>query len=69
MSLSKNDLKKFSSLKRKTKRKELGAFVVEGVKNCKELIKSNFQIIAILITEKKLLSEFKKKMIVTMMLV
>ena len=65
MSLSKNDLKKFSSLKRKTKRKELGAFVVEGVKNCKELIKSNFQIISILITEKKLLSEFPNGILIS----
>ncbi len=48
MPLSKNDLKDFSSLHRKTKRQELGLFIVEGRKNCMELIKSNFEIVCIL---------------------
>ncbi len=65
MSISKNDLKKFSSLKRKTKRKELGAFVVEGVKNCKELIKSRLQILTLLITEENLLSDFPNGIIIS----
>ena len=42
MSISKNELKKISSLNRKSKRKEHGLFIVEGEKNCKELINSNF---------------------------
>jgi len=65
MSISKNDLKKFSSLKRKTKRKELGAFIVEGIKNCKELIKSDFQVIKIFITEKDLLIHFPNGILVS----
>jgi RNA methyltransferase, TrmH family len=44
MTISRNDLKKFSSLKRKSKRNELGLFVVEGKKICNELIKSDFEI-------------------------
>ena len=39
MPLSKNDLRDFSSLHRKTKRQELGLFIVEGKKNCLELVK------------------------------
>ena len=40
MSISKNELKKISSLNRKSKRKEHGLFIVEGEKNCKELEKA-----------------------------
>ena len=65
MSISKNDLKKFSSLKRKVKRKELGAFIVEGVKNCKELLRSDFQIITILTTENDLLIDFPNGTIIS----
>ena len=52
MSISKNELKKISSLNRKSKRKEYGLFIVEGEKNCKELIASNFEIEVILATSK-----------------
>jgi RNA methyltransferase, TrmH family len=50
MPLSKNDLKKFSSLDRKSKRKEHGLFIVEGRKNCEELIKSDVVIEELFIT-------------------
>ena len=50
MYISKNDLKKISSLNRKSKRKEHGLFIVEGEKNCKELIKSNFEVKVILVS-------------------
>jgi len=50
MPLSKNDLKKFSSLDRKSKRKEHGLFIVEGRKNCEEFIKSNIVIEELFIT-------------------
>jgi len=59
MTISNADLKKFSSLKRKTKRKELGWFIVEGVKSCKELVKSNFDIIQLLATH-EIINEFPK---------
>ena len=52
MSISKNELKKISSLNRKSKRKEHGLFIVEGEKNCKELINSNYEIEIILATSK-----------------
>ena len=52
MSISKNELKKISSLKRKSKRKEHGLFIVEGEKNCKELIESSFEVELILATSK-----------------
>ena len=42
MTISNNDLKKYSSLNRKNKRKEHQLFVVEGEKICKELIKNDF---------------------------
>ncbi len=58
MPISKNDLKKISSLKNKTNRTKLGCFVVEGIKNCKELINSDFKVIAIYITENELLNSF-----------
>ena len=44
MSISKNELKKLVHLNRKSKRKEHGLFIVEGEKNCKELIKSNYEV-------------------------
>ena len=50
MPLSKNDLKKFSSLDRKSKRKEHGLFIVEGRKNCEELIKSDMVIEELFVT-------------------
>ena len=52
MSISKNELKKISSLNRKSKRKEYGLFIVEGEKNCKELIESDFEIEMILASSK-----------------
>lgn len=52
MSISKNELKKISSLNRKSKRNEHGLFIVEGEKNCKELIKSNFEVEIILASPK-----------------
>ena len=42
--LTKSDIKQINSLKRKSKRKEYGLFVVEGVKIVKELINSDFKI-------------------------
>ena len=51
MPLSKNDLRDFSSLHRKTKRQELGLFIVEGKKNCLELVKSNFEVLCICTTD------------------
>jgi len=52
MTISRNDLKKFSSLKRKSKRNELGLFIVEGKKICSELIHSEFEIERLFSTEK-----------------
>ena len=51
MPLSKNDLRDFSSLHRKNKRHELGLFIVEGKKNCMELVKSNFEVVCICTTD------------------
>lgn len=42
--LTKSDIKLINSLKRKSKRKEHGLFVVEGVKIVKELLNSDYQI-------------------------
>lgn len=42
--LTKSDIKRINSLKRKSKRKENGLFVVEGVKIVRELIESDYQI-------------------------
>jgi TrmH family RNA methyltransferase len=50
MDISRNDLKKFSSLKRKKKRHEHDLFVVEGEKICSELHKSNLEIVITLAT-------------------
>ena len=50
MDISRNDLKKFSSLKRKIKRHEHNLFVVEGEKICSELHSSNLEIIITLAT-------------------
>ena len=50
MAISKNDLKEFSSLKRKSKRLELGLFLVEGIKNCEELLASDYEVVAVLTT-------------------
>lgn len=57
MSISKTEIKKFTLLNRKSKRKELGLFIVEGEKICLELIKSNIIIEAIYAT-KKLIEKF-----------
>ena len=51
MPLSKNDLRDFSSLHRKIKRQKLGLFIVEGKKNCLELVKSNFEVVCICTTD------------------
>jgi len=42
--LTKSDIKRINSLKRKSKRKENGLFVVEGVKIVRELMDSDFKI-------------------------
>ena len=52
MPLSRNDLKTYSSLHRKTKRIENGIFIAEGIKICKEAIQSNLKIERLLVTEK-----------------
>ena len=65
MPISKNDLKKISSLKIKSKRINLGCFVVEGLKNCKELINSDFKVLEIYITEKELINYFPKATIIS----
>jgi len=57
MTISNNDLKKYSSLNRKIKRKEHQLFVVEGEKICKELLKNDFKFESIFTTE-DLQSEF-----------
>ena len=57
MTISNNDLKKYSSLNRKNKRKEHQLFVVEGEKICKELIKNDFEYESIF-TTKDLQNEF-----------
>jgi TrmH family RNA methyltransferase len=57
MTISNYDLKKFSSLNRKIKRKEHQLFVVEGEKICKELLKNDFEFESI-ITTKDLQDEF-----------
>jgi TrmH family RNA methyltransferase len=51
MTISNNDLKKFSSLNRKIKRKEHQLFVVEGEKICKELLKNDFEFESIFTTK------------------
>ena len=51
MTISNYDLKKYSSLNRKIKRKEHQLFVVEGLKICKELIKNDFEYESIFITK------------------
>tara|TARA_B100000768_G_scaffold181815_1_gene206641 strand:+ start:1961 stop:2698 length:738 start_codon:yes stop_codon:yes gene_type:complete len=51
MTISNNDLKKYSSLNRKIKRTEHQLFIVEGEKICKELIKNNFEYESIFVTE------------------
>ena len=51
MPLSKNDLRDFSSLHRKSKRHELGLFVVEGKKNCMELVNGNFEVVCMCTTD------------------
>ena len=51
MTISNNDLKKYSSLNRKNKRKEHQLFVVEGEKICKELIKTDFEYESIFTTK------------------
>ena len=57
MTISNNELKKYSSLNRKNKRKEHQLFVVEGEKICKELLKNDFEFETI-ITTKDLQDEF-----------
>ena len=57
MTISNNDIKKYSSLNRKIKRKEYQLFVVEGEKICKEILKNDFEFESIFTTE-DLRSEF-----------
>ena len=57
MTISNNDLKKYSSLNRKNKRKEHQLFVVEGEKICKELIKTDLEYESIF-TTKDIQNEF-----------
>lgn len=52
--LSNNEIKKYSSLKHKKFRNELGLFLVEGQKSIEELIKSRIEIVHILGTENSL---------------
>ena len=54
MPLSRNDLKIYSSLHRKSKRLEHGIFIAEGIKVCKELLKTNLLIEHLFINEKTL---------------
>ncbi len=42
--LTKSDIKLINSLKRKSKRRENGLFVVEGIKNVRELLQSNYKV-------------------------
>ena len=65
MPISKSDLKKFSALNRKSKREETNSFIVEGRKSCLELLKSNFKIISILITDEKLNYEFPNPILIS----
>ena len=65
MAISKNDLKKISSLKNKTNRIKLGCFVVEGIKNCKELIYSDYKAVAFYITEDQLIKYFPKATLIS----
>ena len=65
MNISKSDLKKFSSLKNKSKRYEYGYFVVEGLKNCVELVNSEIKIREIFISNDYLLTEFPNAKVVT----
>ena len=65
MNISKSDLKKFSSLKNKSKRYEYGYFVVEGLKNCVELVNSEIKIREIFISNDYLLNEFPNAKVVT----
>ena len=52
MSISRTELKKFTSLNRKSKRKEHGLFIVEGEKNCLELLKSKVEIIKLYVSSR-----------------
>ncbi len=54
MLLSKNDLKTYSSLHRKSKRIENGIFIAEGIKICQEAIESDLIIERLLVTEPNL---------------
>jgi TrmH family RNA methyltransferase len=65
MPISKNDLKKISALKKKPYRKEVGCFVVEGLKNCTELIKSDINVIAIYVSESNLLEVFPNSTLIS----
>jgi TrmH family RNA methyltransferase len=65
MTISRSDLKKFSSLNRKSKRIETGNFIVEGVKNCEELVNSDYKILSILISDVELLSKFPNGILIS----
>ena len=67
MVISKNDLKEFSSLKRKSKRLELGLFLVEGIKNCEELLASDYEVVAVLTTN-NFLHEFPNAIVISSIL-
>ena len=65
MPISKNDLKNFSALKRKTNREQNQSFIVEGKKSCLELLKSKFKIVATFVTDEKLITEFPNATIIS----
>lgn len=62
--LTKTDIKRINSLKRKSKRKENGLFVVEGVKIVQELLSSTFTIHKIYCTA-SVAHQFKQAIIVS----
>ena len=65
MPISKNDLKNYSALKRKTNREQNQSFIVEGKKSCLELLKSKFKIVATFVTDEKLITEFPNATIIS----
>ena len=65
MPFSKNDLKNYSALKRKTNREQNQSFIVEGKKSCLELLKSKFKIVATFVTDEKLITEFPNATIIS----
>ena len=62
--LTKSEIKLINSLKRKSKRKENGLFVVEGIKNIRELLRSDYKIQKIF-SLKEVSNQFEKSIPVT----